>query len=108
MSLRQILLDNFGRRDVVFALTLLLAFGLLIPVQLGSMILFDGTGYDTLVPDFVFMIVVPTLVLTVIPTVAVWRLYTRETGRVAAVAFVVFAAVTAYAARFYAVCGPSC
>jgi uncharacterized membrane protein len=109
MSLRQPLTDNFSRRDVVLAVTWLLAFALLIPVQLGSMVLFDSTGFDTLTPDFVFMAVVPSLVLTLIPALAVRRLYTRKTARIiVAVAFLVYGATGAYTAQFYGVCGPNC
>lgn len=73
------------------------------------MIGFDETGLDTLAPDFIFMTVVPALLLTLFPTLVARRLYTRGTTRVITiVAFLVFTAVTAYTTQFYGFCGPNC
>lgn len=109
MPSHQSVIDNIGLREISFALAWVLAFVLLIPIQLASMIGFDETGLDTLTPDFVFMAVVPALILTVFPTLVARRLYARGTTRViAVVAFAVFTAVTAYTSQFYGICGPNC
>jgi len=98
-----------GARDVYFVLVWLLTLGLLVPVQLASMIAFDSTGLDTLVPGFVFMTVVPAVALGAVLTLAGRRLYTpRATRPLAAGSFVVFAALSSYTAQFYGLCGPGC
>lgn len=95
--------------DLGFALAAILALVLLVPAQLASLILFDATGLDVLVPDFVFMTVVPALAVACLPTVAAWRLYSPRTARTtAAVAFVATALVAAYTTQFYGMCGPGC
>ncbi|WP_247001767.1 hypothetical protein [Halosolutus gelatinilyticus] len=109
MSSQHSFIDDVGLRDTGFALAWLLALVFLIPIQLASMIGFDETGLDTLSPDFVFMAVVPALILTLFPTLVARHLYTRGTTRIIAiVAFVVFTAVAAYTSQFYGLCGPNC
>ncbi|HKJ58219.1 MAG TPA: hypothetical protein VKA37_03245 [Halobacteriales archaeon] len=95
--------------DLGIVLTALLALVLLVPTQLGSLILFDSTGLDVLVPDVVFMTVVPALAVALLPTVAARRLYPpRATRAVATIAFVAAAIVAAYTSQFYGMCGPGC
>ena len=101
--------SDFDLGDLAFALTTLLALVLLVPAQLASMILFDSTGLDVLVPDFVFMAVVPALAVALLPAIAAWRLYSPRTTRAtAAVAFLAAALVAAYTTQFYGMCGPGC
>lgn len=109
MKSQQSFIDDIGLRDTGFVLAWILALVLLIPIQLASMIGFDEMGLDTLTPDFVFMAVVPALILTAFPTLVARRLYARRTTRlIAVVAFVVFTAVNAYTTQFYGLCGPNC
>lgn len=109
MSSQQSFIKNIELRDSGFALVWFLALVLLIPIQLASMIGFDETGLDTLAPSFVFMAIVPALILTLFPTLVARRLYTSRTTRTTAiVAFVIFTAIAAYTTQFYGVCGPNC
>lgn len=109
MVLHRSPVDRLELQDVGFALTWGLTLVLLIPVQLVSMIVFDSTGLDALSPVGVFMILVPTLLLAVLPTLVAGRLYSQRTALVTAgVAVVVFALVTAYTMGLYGVCGPTC
>lgn len=103
-------LSDLGLGDLGFALAALLALVLLVPTQLASMILFDSTGLDVLVPDVVFMVVVPAAAVALVPSLAAHRLYARRTARTtAAVAFVAAAIVAAYTMQFYGMCGgPGC
>lgn len=109
MTLQRFLIREFNLQDAGFSLAWILALVLLLPVQLASIIVFDSTGLDTIVPDLVFTVVVPAVVLTVAPTGIASRLYTpRATHATAAVAFVAFALIAAYTVQFYGMCGLGC
>ena len=95
--------------DLGFVLAALFTLVLLVPTQLASMILFDSTGLDVLVPDVVFMAVVPALAVAPLPTLVAGRLSSRRTTRATAVVAVVAAAIAAaYTTQFYGTCGPGC
>lgn len=96
--------------DVGFAVLVLFAVALLLPAQIGSMILFDSTGLDTLVPDLVFMAVVPAVAIAAVVGLATWWRYTTRTGLwIGTGAFLLCSLVAAYLAQFYGLCGgPGC
>lgn len=110
MALQPPSLSNFTLEDAAYALAWLLAFALVLPVQLLSMILFDSTGLDVLVPPFGFMVVVPALVAALLPTLLARLFYTPKTTRLSAgVAFVACAAIAWQLLQFYGMCGgPGC
>lgn len=96
--------------DVVFAVFSLLVVGLVLPAQLASLIAFDSTGIDTLVPDLVFMTLVPAAAIaTLIGLPAWWRYSARTALAITTAAFVFCSLVAAYLTRFYGMCGgPGC
>jgi hypothetical protein len=97
------------RRAAFFALAWLLAGVLTVPVQLASIVAFDATGLDGAVPDPVFVVVVPALVLAGVPTGVARRVYGRRVaGVTAVVAIALLVLVTAYTMQFYGMCGPGC
>ncbi len=109
MSSKQLSINDVRVQDAGFALAGLLSLAFLIPVQLVSMISFDATGLDTVTPSFIFMIVVPAVLLSSVLTLVARCLYTGRTTRfIAVVVFVSFTATTAYITQFYGVCGPNC
>lgn len=99
-----------GTGDVGFAVFGLLAVGQVLPAQLASLIAFDSTGLDTLVPDLVFMALVPaTAIAALIGLPAWWRYSGRTALAIGTAAFVFCALVAAYLAQFYGMCGgPGC
>lgn len=96
--------------DVGFAVFVLLVIALLLPVQIGSMILFDTTGLDTQVPDVVFMALVPAAAIAALIGLPAWWRYSKRTAlAIGSGVFVVCTLVATYLAQFYGVCGgPGC
>lgn len=96
-------------QDAGYALVWDLTVVLLVPIQLASLILFDSTGLDAVVPDLLFAAVGPGVALAATPTVVARHRYsplaTRATAGVAVGAFYLAAA---YAMQFYGMCGPGC
>lgn len=97
-------------RDVGFAALALAVAALVVPVQLASMIVFDSTGLDTVVPDVVFMGIVPALVVVLVPGTIAYRLYGRMRALVVAGGLLLaYSALGTYLMGFYGVCGgPTC
>lgn len=101
---------DLGPRDVGVVVLALVSLAFVLPVQLGSMIVFDSTGLDVVAPDFVFMVAVPALAVTAPVLVVARRRYGRRTAlAVVTTEFLAGAALAAYLVRFYGVCGgPGC
>lgn len=91
-----------GVQDAVVVAAGLAGFVLVVPVQVASMILFDATGLDAVVPTVVFMGLVPAGVVVLGPVAVAMRTYDRGRALGAAGGLVVaYAAFGVYLLRFY-------
>lgn len=89
-------------RDVTVVAVGLAGFVLLVPVQLASMILFDATRLDAVVPTVGFMALVPAAAVALLPLVIAARTYARERAlAVAGGLFLAYAAFAVYLIQFY-------
>lgn len=97
-------------RDVGFGVLILIFTALIIPVQLGTMILFDSMGLDTVAPDIVFMALLPAIILTFVPAVVAHGIYARDRALLGAGGlFLTYTIIAAYMMGFYGMCGgPTC
>lgn len=100
---------DLGLADAAFGVLVVVSLALTVVAQLAWILAFDMTGLDALVPDPVFTVVGPALLVALVPTAVAAARYSRRTAAAVGAAIVAAAiVVAAYTVRLYALCGPGC
>jgi len=94
---------ELGVEDAIYVVVALGSFVLLVPVQVVSMIVFDATGLDAVVPTVAFMALIPAGLVTLLPLAVTTRNATRARAIGAAGGlFVAYIVVAVHLLQFYA------